>query len=82
MEPHSPVRCSRIDGSFVGTQARMLLFLGSFPLLWWNEGKAVQTERSLEEGPKVVVAADADPAAAPADFCLAMLNRNEFLYVP
>ena len=50
----------RLMGSVVGALAGGVLFLVAFPVLWWNEGRAVQTERSLEEGSKSVVSVEAD----------------------
>ncbi len=47
---------SSIGGALVGG----LLFLISFPLLFWNEGRAVQTAKSLEEGASKVVSVSAD----------------------
>ncbi len=38
-----------------------VLFLVAFPVLWWNEGRAVRTYRSLHEGSRVVVSAAASP---------------------
>src|SRR5216684_5777850 len=38
----------------------LLLFFVSFIVLFWNEGRAVHTARSLEEGAAVVVSAAAD----------------------
>jgi len=38
----------------------LLLFFVSFFVLFWNEGRAVHTARSLEEGAAVVVSAPAD----------------------
>jgi hypothetical protein len=35
----------------------VVLFVVAFPLLWWNEGRAVQTAKSLEEGASAVVSA-------------------------
>lgn len=56
---------SRIGGSFKGILAGVLLFLAAFVVLWWNEGRAVQTAKSLTEGAGSLVAAEAgkvDPA--------------------
>ena len=56
---------SRIAGSIKSVLFGVLLALASVPLLWWNEGRAVQTQKSLEQGAGEVVsvAADAvDPA--------------------
>jgi len=39
---------SRIVGSLKSVLVGLVLFLASFPLLWWNEGRAVQTARSLD----------------------------------
>lgn len=50
----------RLVSSIGGALLGVLLFLASFPLLFWNEGRAVQTEKSLEEGTKSVVSVEAD----------------------
>lgn len=47
---------SAIGGVLVG----IVLFLVAFPLLFWNEGRAVQTAQSLEEGASNVVTVGAD----------------------
>ncbi|MBK5254771.1 MAG: TMEM43 family protein [Vicinamibacteria bacterium] len=52
---------SRLGGAIKGVLAGVFLFLVSFPLLWWNEGRAVQTYRSLQEGRGAVVTVKADP---------------------
>lgn len=46
-------------GSIIGALIGVAALIGSFPLHFWNENRAVQTERSLEEGEKVMVRADA-----------------------
>ena len=51
---------SRIVGSIVGIPVGLLLFLGSFVVLFWNEGRAVRTARSLAEGEKAVISVGAD----------------------
>lgn len=56
---------SRIKNAFVGVLFGIALFLGSFGLLWWNEGRAVHRARSLAEGASVVVEARVD-AVQPA----------------
>jgi hypothetical protein len=56
---------SRIRNSIGGALIGILLFLVSFVVLFWNEGRAVDTARSLEEagGAVVAVATDkVDPA--------------------
>jgi len=51
---------SRIGGAIKGVLVGILLFLVAFPLLFWNEGRAVQTAKSLAEGAKAVVKISAD----------------------
>ena len=51
---------SRIVGSFKSVLVGLCLFIVSFPVLWWNEGRAVQTTRSLDEGAGAVVTVQAD----------------------
>src|SRR5437763_1909546 len=46
---------SRLIESIKGVVFGVVLFVVSIPLLWWNEGRAVQTARSLRE-----VAAECD----------------------
>ncbi|MBU2566952.1 TMEM43 family protein [Patescibacteria group bacterium] len=46
---------SRIKDSFKGILVGLLLFLISFPLLFWNEGRAVKMHKSLEEGANNVI---------------------------
>lgn len=45
---------SRIGGALVGILVGLVLFLAAFPLLWWNEGRAVHRARSLAEGASIV----------------------------
>jgi hypothetical protein len=51
---------SRIMESIKGVLVGGAFFVGSFPLLIWNEGRAVKTARSLEEGAGAVVSVPAD----------------------
>jgi hypothetical protein len=51
---------SRIVGSIFGVLFGIVLILGSGVVLFFNEGHAIQTERSLVEGGKVVLDVDAD----------------------
>lgn len=56
---------SRIGNSLKGLIIGLILFVISFPVLFWNEGRAVKTAKSLNEGESVTVsvASDAiDPA--------------------
>ncbi len=55
---------SRIISSIKSVLVGGALFLVSFPVLFWNEGRAVRTAKSLEEGAGTVVsvpAAQVDP---------------------
>ncbi len=49
---------SRIKRSFSGILAGLALVLGSFILLFWNEGRAVKTHKMLQEGAGIVVTVD------------------------
>jgi hypothetical protein len=51
---------SRIGESIKGVLFGLVLILGSGAALFWNEGRAVQTQRSLTEGAGLVI--DIDPA--------------------
>jgi hypothetical protein len=46
---------SRIGQSITGVLFGIVFIVGSIILLFWNEGRAIQTARSLAEGGKVVV---------------------------
>jgi hypothetical protein len=50
----------RLVEAIKGVLVGLLLFVASFPLLWWNESRAAQTAKSLEEGQANVVAVKAD----------------------
>ena len=45
---------NRLGGSFKGIITGVLLFILGFPVLFWNEGRAVKTYRSLQEGAGIV----------------------------
>lgn len=45
----------RIKTSFKGILFGLVLFVGAFPLLFWNEGRAVKRYRTLKEGQGQVV---------------------------
>ena len=51
---------SRLVNSIKSVFFGFVLFVVAFPLLFWNEGRAVQTARSLEEGAGVVASVSAD----------------------
>jgi hypothetical protein len=49
---------SRIKSSISGILVGLALVLGSFVLLFWNEGRAVKTHKMLQEGAGIVVTVD------------------------
>lgn len=49
----------KLANSFAAIPFGLLLLIGSFPLLFWNEGRAVKTARALAEGAKKVITIDA-----------------------
>lgn len=51
---------SRLFESIKQVVIGLLLFIVAFPVLWWNEGRAVQTYKSLQEGAGAVVSVQAD----------------------
>jgi hypothetical protein len=51
---------SRIGESIKSVLIGLLMFVASFPLLFWNEGRAVRTARSLTQGSGSVVSVPAD----------------------
>jgi len=51
---------SRTKNSFGGILFGIILFLGSFFLVWWNEGNAVHTEKDLKKGNKDIVHVKSD----------------------
>ncbi|GAB4293110.1 MAG: hypothetical protein Kow0090_07330 [Myxococcota bacterium] len=50
----------RIMNSIKAVLFGVALFIVSFPLLWWNEGRSVQRALDLEEGAGAVVSVSAD----------------------
>jgi hypothetical protein len=53
---------SRIGNSFKGILFGLALFAGSFVLIYWNEARAIDRTKALEEGEGVVVSVPADRA--------------------
>src|SRR5512140_2041012 len=51
---------SRIGGALKGVLVGLVLAVVAFPLLFWNEGRAVRTARSLDEGRGAVVTVASD----------------------
>ena len=50
----------RIRESFKTFVVGLGFFVFAFPILWWNEGRAVRTEKSLKEGQGAVITVPAD----------------------
>lgn len=46
---------SRLGGSFKGIIFGLIMFIGSFVLLWWNEGSTQEQRLALLEGASIVV---------------------------
>ncbi len=57
----------RIGRSFLGMLVGLALIVGMVALLFWNEGRAVTTARSLAEGANAVVAISSDAVDAAND---------------
>jgi len=54
---------SRLGGSLKGILTGLLIFIIAFPLLFWNEGRAVKRLKALEEGAGAVISVPADSLA-------------------
>ena len=65
---------SRIGNAIGGVLVGVLLFVVAFPILFWNEGRAVQTYRALAEGAKSVVSVASDKVNAANDGKLVYLT--------
>lgn len=50
----------RIKTSFKGLLFGLILFLGAFPLLFWNEGRAIKRYQTLKEGEGAVISVAPD----------------------
>ena len=51
---------SRLGNAIKGVLLGIILFVVAFPLLWWNEGRAVKTAKGLKEAGGAVVSVSAD----------------------
>lgn len=67
---------SRLMGSIKSVVFGLVLFGLSFPLLFWNEGRAVRTAKSLEEGAGAVQSVSADRVDASNEGKLVHLTGN------
>ena len=56
---------SRLGGSFKGMLPGVILFIVAFPLLFWNEGRAVKTARALDEGQGAVIEVESNGTVDP-----------------
>jgi hypothetical protein len=45
----------RIGGAFTGIVIGLVLFIAAFPVLFWNEGRAVKRYKTLNEGAGSVI---------------------------
>ncbi len=50
----------RITNSFIGMLVGLLLFIGAFVVLWWNEGRSVDRIKTLAEGRGLVISIASD----------------------
>ncbi len=67
---------TRIKNSVVGVLVGIILIIACVIGLFWNEGRAVQTARSLTEGAGVVVSVGADSVDAANDGKLIHVSGN------
>ena len=51
---------SRLGGSIRGVIVGLALFIGGFPVLFWNEGNSVKTEKAIDEGEGVCISVDSN----------------------
>lgn len=58
---------SRIGGSIKSVLLGLALFLVAFPLLFWNEGRAVKREQALDDGAGSVISVSAETIDAAND---------------
>lgn len=55
---------SRLSGAFKGIVFGLVLFIAAFPVLFANEGRAVKTFKSLQEGAGIVVSVGSEKVVA------------------
>ncbi|XP_041349268.1 transmembrane protein 43-like [Gigantopelta aegis] len=60
---HNPTFFERIGNSLVGILVGLVILTGASCLVFWNEGRAVQTAKSLDEGLRVVLPLGANEVA-------------------
>src|SRR5947208_2943285 len=57
----------RLLQSFIGGLIGILLVIGSIVLLWWNEGRAVEAVRALDQGAHSIMEVHADAVDGAAE---------------
>lgn len=65
---------SRIGGSFKGILLGLVLIAIAFPLLWWNEGRAIDRAKTLAAGRDAVVAIAPSPVDSANEGALVHLS--------
>lgn len=63
----------RIGNSIVGAIFGVIFFIGGMPLLFWNEGRAVQTARILDQGAGLVKSVSSETIDA--------ANENKLIHI-
>ena len=58
---------SRLGSSLKGVIGGLALFIAGFPLLFWNEGRTIQTRKALEEGQGACVSVESNATVDPAN---------------
>jgi len=58
---------SRLGDSFGGICFGLVLFIGAFPLLWWNEGRAVDMYNAIDKGRDIYVPISGGDAVSAAN---------------
>lgn len=64
MLPNNGFRRRRKNSVFAALVFGVILFFGSFFLLWWNEGRSIHRAEALDEGLKIVVSVASDSVAS------------------
>jgi len=67
---------SRIGGAVAGVLVGLFLFLAAFPLLTWNEGRAIKRAKTLQMGSKAVVSVSAAAVDAANEGRLVHVNGD------
>jgi len=73
---------SRLAGSITGVIIGLVFVLVAIGVLFWNEGRAIQTARSLAEGGKVVVDIDPSPIVQANEGKLIHVSGNAVATAP